>query len=538
MIRNIYNLGLTNIDGSSLEIDIEDNLRPRLNPQYAGELRRALPADLRPGPDRPFRRRPARRAHRLDLRARQLGCGAAAVPDHRSVRPRYHASGSSGPTAGSSSPGSSRSSTTPRRRSTKRSSSPTREQEVHQYIIQVRAVSTSKTFRINALNIVEQQRDHHARRCEAPARTATTTSTTSTGEVTLKESALSRAHAERANHHRLPVQAAGRGGSEHAGGHRARCRSSAKTRASAPPCSTSRAPPATTAPRLGEEPTRAVVGGITRRLPAPVAPPDRPREPAAVRRQRRAQHDQPSTAKSRPAFPIRTPRTRRTSTTSKGSRTPIASRSRGARGTRPACRSTTDNTVKPTDSRVDFYLVQHRAGARRPPPRLEPRRSTSRRTRSCSRSTSTWQARRTVDDTTQYAGIMLGFQGGGLDISQGQFLEIWVNDFKPDPFTRGGKLRIDLGIIDENFHDMDVSTFDDEDKDRDGFAATFDDTGLDGLVRRGRDRVAAGRNRRRQVRRRPRSLHVSTGATARSTEPKPTSSTTPKTWTATDSSAA
>jgi hypothetical protein len=84
-------------------------------------------------------------------------------------------------------------------------------------------------------------------------------------------------------------------------------------------------------------------------------------------------------------------------------------------------------------------------------------------------------------DTTKFAGIMTGFQGGGLDISQGQFIEIWVNDFKPEQSTRGGTLHIDLGIIDENFFDIDAVNFDDEDKDRDGFAAAFDDTGLDEL---------------------------------------------------------
>jgi hypothetical protein len=40
-------------------------------------------------------------------------------------------------------------------------------------------------------------------------------------------------------------------------------------------------------------------------------------------------------------------------------------------------------------------------------------------------------------DTASYAGLMLGLPGGGLDISQGQFIEIWVNDL--NRFTaRGG----------------------------------------------------------------------------------------------------
>ena len=55
-------------------------------------------------------------------------------------------------------------------------------------------------------------------------------------------------------------------------------------------------------------------------------------------------------------------------------------------------------------------------------------------------------------DDSVYAGIMRGFPGGGIDISEGQLLEVWINDFKPDPLTRGGKVHIDLGLIDELDH--------------------------------------------------------------------------------------
>ena len=75
---------------------------------------------------------------------------------------------------------------------------------------------------------------------------------------------------------------------------------------------------------------------------------------------------------------------------------------------------------------------------------------------------------------------MTGFGGGGLDLTNGQFIEIWVNDFTQDPLRRGGKLRIDMGTIDEDFWEPEKSEFNDEDRDRDGFAAAFDDTGLDG----------------------------------------------------------
>ncbi len=79
-----------------------------------------------------------------------------------------------------------------------------------------------------------------------------------------------------------------------------------------------------------------------------------------------------------------------------------------------------------------------------------------------------------------YAGVMRGLAQGGVDISQRDYIEIWVNDFKPDPVDRGGILHIDLGKIDENFYDLPAPTFNDEDKNGDGFNSSIDDTGLDG----------------------------------------------------------
>jgi hypothetical protein len=81
---------------------------------------------------------------------------------------------------------------------------------------------------------------------------------------------------------------------------------------------------------------------------------------------------------------------------------------------------------------------------------------------------------------TRWIGVMTGFGAGGLDLSRGQYLEIWVNDFKPDPADRGGFLRIDMGRIDENFFDPANGDWDDEDQERDGFQRCWDDTGLDG----------------------------------------------------------
>lgn len=82
-------------------------------------------------------------------------------------------------------------------------------------------------------------------------------------------------------------------------------------------------------------------------------------------------------------------------------------------------------------------------------------------------------------DSTRWAGIMTGFSGGGLDLSRGQFIEIWINDFKPDAGGRSGKLYIELGSIDENFFEPGIPKWNKEDANRDGFTALTEDTGLD-----------------------------------------------------------
>lgn len=92
----------------------------------------------------------------------------------------------------------------------------------------------------------------------------------------------------------------------------------------------------------------------------------------------------------------------------------------------------------------------------------------------------------TSTDTTHWGGVMAGFRGGGLDLSQGQFIELWVNDFKGnDVLSRGGTLHIDLGSIDENYYRPEITQddqkFDSEDPNLDGFVAFTEDTGLDRL---------------------------------------------------------
>jgi cell surface protein SprA len=78
-----------------------------------------------------------------------------------------------------------------------------------------------------------------------------------------------------------------------------------------------------------------------------------------------------------------------------------------------------------------------------------------------------------------WVGVMTGFGGGGLDLTQCRFIELWVNDFKPDKADRGGKLRIDLGRIDEDFYEPDEDMWNDEDINGDGWNASREDTGLD-----------------------------------------------------------
>lgn len=87
------------------------------------------------------------------------------------------------------------------------------------------------------------------------------------------------------------------------------------------------------------------------------------------------------------------------------------------------------------------------------------------------------------EDTTAWAGVMTGYRGG-LDLSQGQFVEIWINDFQPDPQNRKGVVHVDLGYIDEDFYEPDLNEFNLEDSNFDGFTIggeRNEDTGLDGI---------------------------------------------------------
>jgi len=104
------------------------------------------------------------------------------------------------------------------------------------------------------------------------------------------------------------------------------------------------------------------------------------------------------------------------------------------------------------------------------------------------------------DDPARWTGIMTGFPGswdghrgtggvpGGLDpldLSKSDVMKIWVNDFKPNPGDRGGKIYIELGFIDEDFYRPDLNEHNLEDADRNGFTVGGEhneDTGLDGIL--------------------------------------------------------
>jgi hypothetical protein len=60
-----------------------------------------------------------------------------------------------------------------------------------------------------------------------------------------------------------------------------------------------------------------------------------------------------------------------------------------------------------------------------------------------------------------WAGIMTGFPGG-IDVTTAQYLEIWVNDFQPDSLLRGGTLHIDFGMINEDFFEPTNDELNDE----------------------------------------------------------------------------
>ncbi len=79
----------------------------------------------------------------------------------------------------------------------------------------------------------------------------------------------------------------------------------------------------------------------------------------------------------------------------------------------------------------------------------------------------------------QWAGVMAAFPAS-LDLSTAQYVEIWVNDFQTDPSARGGRVHIDFGSIDEDFYKPDPdSRFPNDEKKTEYPWTIVEDVGFD-----------------------------------------------------------
>ena len=480
MIRYIYNLGLTNIDGNSLEIDIEDILNTqRLNSDTPeGSEVKYLKIFGLDQTDRTGNGEPDGLVD-LSLGRVDLTNGLLLFPSFEAFAPdtnrvtewtdttfqftgeyeeQYNAS---------------------KRIYTERLNA-VDEQEAHQYVITVSAVSTSKTFRINALNIVEGS-ERITIGNERLVRGTDYDIDYITGEVTLKEPALAKLTPNASVNIDYQFKGLGGGGSSTLAGISTVSKLGENLRIGTTALYETRAT-SDDRPRLGEEPSRAVVAGIT----------------GSYEHQSRlltdlanllpyVDSDAPSTinldGEVAASFP--NPNTKNEAYIEDFEGTEVSDRiSLSRRSWYPASLPIDDlGNVKPADSRLGFIwynIDPERGGVYRRDlnPDLDDRENTLIQSLDIDLDATPTAS---MDSLGAYAGLMLGFGSGGLDISQGQFLEIWVNDFKPNELDRGGTLHIDLGVIDENFFDPANNEWNDEDKDRDGFAAAFDDTGLDGL---------------------------------------------------------
>lgn len=86
-----------------------------------------------------------------------------------------------------------------------------------------------------------------------------------------------------------------------------------------------------------------------------------------------------------------------------------------------------------------------------------------------------------------WGGIMRGVSSFGLDLTQAQFVELWLNDGEIDPAFRTGRLHIDFGEISEDGYwpGGEVGTEQDEDANNNGLfeqVSPDEDTGLGGIT--------------------------------------------------------
>jgi len=89
---------------------------------------------------------------------------------------------------------------------------------------------------------------------------------------------------------------------------------------------------------------------------------------------------------------------------------------------------------------------------------------------------------------TSWGGIMRGLSRVGVDLSESQFVDLWVNDNQQELADRRGILHIDFGYISEDFFwpeddqgNLVIGTWQYEDANRDGVFTHDEDTGLDGV---------------------------------------------------------
>ena len=476
MVRNVYNLGLTNIDKNSLKVEIEDILnttRLNSNTPQGSDVKYLKIFGL----DQTDRTGTGKPDGLIDLNGYvDLSNGLLTFPSVEAFAPdtsqvslwsenKFQFTGDYQKQYDTS------------RKVYEQLLNPTEELDAHQYDIRVSAVSTSKTFRINALNIVEGSETIKIG-TEVLARGSDYDIDYDTGEVTLKEPALVKLTPNAQVSIDYQFKPLGGLGSSTLAGISSVSKLGENARLGTTILYESRAT-SDTRPRLGEEPTRGVVAGITgsyehqSRLLTDLA-----------NLLPRIDSDAPSTinldGEVAASFP--NPNTKHEAYIEDFEGTEDSDRlTFSRRSWYPASLPVADSGNLKTAAEqlgLVWYNIEPERGVHRRDlnPELDKKENTLVQTMDID-----LDATPTAATDSSYAGIMLGFPNGGLDISQGQFLEVWVNDFKPDPLSRGGKLHIDLGLIDENFHNPGSSTFDDEDKNHDGFAAAFDDTGLDGL---------------------------------------------------------
>lgn len=482
MIRYFYNLGLTNIDVNSLKISIEEVNTPRLDPTRPDSSDVSFLRIF--GLDQHGRAGTGAPDEFVDLKFVDVTTGLLQFPVIEGFAPPHDSVDVW--TLGEFSFEDSLYAAKYRnsQRIYRDLLNPTTEQDVHQYQIKVSAVSTSREFRINALNIVEFSEvikiggDILSRGTDYEI-------DYESGLVTLKEPGLAKLTPNAQVHIDYQFKPIGGLGSSTLAGISSVSKIGDNARFGTTFLYESRST-SDAKPRLGEEPSRALVGGLT----------------GAYEHQSRlltdlanllpfVDSDVPSTINldGEIAASLPNPNTKNEAYIDDFEGTEDTDRiTLSRRAWYPASLPIDPATgvVKPDtlpsgeSSQLDliWYNIEAEHGVHRRDlnPELDQKENTLVQSLDIDLDATPDPA-----EPVPYAGLMLGFPQGGLDITQGQFIEIWINDFKPDVTSRGGTLHIDLGVIDENFYNPGLADFDDEDKNRDGFAAAFDDTGLDGL---------------------------------------------------------